>query len=819
MSDTILGGDFTIYYVAENRQKRIVWTGSATGTRTVNELYSALQDQFDELLQMDDGTPMSAQTPTEYTIGIIDPLDTDPWFIDRSSIEHLTRGAIKTNKWKRTVSTDTGIVKMGYAETVALVAGDIGKTIVMTTDGDTGTLLDFNASTLELWIRPATSAAGNSFDNSPTANGAWTITSGTGTGTQAGGAAVTGESLWAGIFTLATGVDDLARTHFYVSQKSLTYVDALLTTYKPTSPISDWWSDGSIDILINIKEVDVVKDGGFLTVFSRMSTKTYDATTVDVSAGGRNPVPLSTADDLQNTVGDRVFTGSSGTGTFVVGETISKSGTNKKAILTAVGGTGAAPVLTYYLIGDPIVDFVNGDTSVTGATSTATCTAGTPADTGPALDTGITVTFAPQTTFDIDEDGVTEKYSILIDANNLSLSRVYQRLMYLTRRASTTALDGIDGRFYIGTEQEFVYTSLTGTINSGDLVTQVSSGAKGVVIAHNTTDKIVTLRSVRGTFVTNQNVEKDGSNRFNQPLSSLLSVTAKKATPFGDFPGGSKFFGAFGVVLSNVPSADANNYSLTTDDNLVKAVPAKVTLAITNTRKFDRLAAFRLVSAGGDIKKTEFTISGTPAANSTSLVVTTSIPADVPGKATGGVLFVKQGITEDRYRYTSWSSSTFTLFTTTQAAADAGSTQTSLQRAGATFITDGVKKGDIVFDVTEATYAYVAVVVSETELTTTNVGSNLPVTSWSGDTFHIGATVRAYTGSDNLYVPLIHIEEDTGTEGSPGEASVLITYVADIPISVVARQGKIILPFTTSSTVKTTGASVGVVRNPDTIAV
>ena len=71
MSDTILSSDFTIYYLDETRQKRIEWTGTGSGTRTMNELYSALQAHFDEVLQMDDGTPMSAQTPVEYTLGAI----------------------------------------------------------------------------------------------------------------------------------------------------------------------------------------------------------------------------------------------------------------------------------------------------------------------------------------------------------------------------------------------------------------------------------------------------------------------------------------------------------------------------------------------------------------------------------------------------------------------------------------------------------------------------------------------------------------------------------------------------------------------------
>ena len=52
---TILGGDVTIEYLDANRQKRMYWSGSASGTRTVNELYSAIQDEFDEVGQMDDG--------------------------------------------------------------------------------------------------------------------------------------------------------------------------------------------------------------------------------------------------------------------------------------------------------------------------------------------------------------------------------------------------------------------------------------------------------------------------------------------------------------------------------------------------------------------------------------------------------------------------------------------------------------------------------------------------------------------------------------------------------------------------------------------
>ena len=36
MSQTILGGNFTVYYLDENRQKRIKWSGSASATNTAN---------------------------------------------------------------------------------------------------------------------------------------------------------------------------------------------------------------------------------------------------------------------------------------------------------------------------------------------------------------------------------------------------------------------------------------------------------------------------------------------------------------------------------------------------------------------------------------------------------------------------------------------------------------------------------------------------------------------------------------------------------------------------------------------------------------
>ena len=102
MSDTILAGDITVYYLDENRQKRLEWTGSATGTQSINAIYSAMADLLDETGTGDDSTCMTAETPVEYTIGTIDANDADPWFISYECMQHVTGGALQTSGWTHT---------------------------------------------------------------------------------------------------------------------------------------------------------------------------------------------------------------------------------------------------------------------------------------------------------------------------------------------------------------------------------------------------------------------------------------------------------------------------------------------------------------------------------------------------------------------------------------------------------------------------------------------------------------------------------------------------------------------------------------------
>lgn len=976
MADTILSGDFTVYYSAENRQKRIEWTGSSTGTRTVNQLYSALQDLFDELGQMDDGVPMSAQTPTEYTIGIIDAGDKDPWFIDRTTVEHLTGGALKTASWDRVTGTNTGVVKITYT-----VGGtdydvtDIGRTITNSSGGDSGTLLDFNTSISPkvAWIRPADNTAANDWDSTSgtiaisnssmsqvfqvdvsagtpytdetvdansTGNADWTVFPATeevgvdycaigfsqkfkkvifdyangtagvggavaweywngsswtalsgvsdattgftasaadgrvltftvptdwattsisgsqnlyyirarvttgystnpvldqgfigaiGSATQATAAVSGGESLWANIYSIGT-IETY--THIYIRQNN-----ANLVAYKSST---DWWSDQTtglttdhIDILVNIKELGTETDEGYIYVYARQYSKTYSYYSVDLTAGGRNPIPLQTGNDLDNQTGYRTFTGSSGTGTFNSGNYIYVGATwataTKRGKLTAVAGTGSAPILTYYLLGDPITDFANSD-AVKEYTGTAdgdgTCTAGTPADAGPAaLGSPPTITFGGLATGgsnDIDENGTAENYSITLDCNQNSLANVYQYTKYVTRRGSTADIDAgsqtIEGQFYLGSDTRIIYNTITGSIADGAVVTQVTSGFTGTVVNHNTTDKILILRNSRGTFNQVNNVQVDGSNFVTLTgATPITSITPVSAAPLGTFAGG-KFFVAPGVVLTDYLTADTNNFQLTDDNNNVVVAPTKVTITVGNTRAGDKVAVFRLSGSGGNIIKDRYNAT-VQSALATTAVMGSSITTDEPGRSAGGVIRLvdTSANAEYRIRFSSWTSSTFTLASSDIASADSGTNTTTIVESGA-FASS--KVGDLVVNVTRGNaVSYISVVTDNNTVTISPAISG----QTTGDNIKLNVLPVATTTSpqDTWYVPLIDSYETTGSDGTPGTETSQITYLADVPVRVRARRSTVgsspILPYESDSTVTSTGMTVSIVRTSDTI--
>ena len=299
MSDTLpTYTNWTVYYTGDTGgDKQIRWTGT-TGTNTVNEIYTDLMTLFDNTNQInnvEDTVPMKAVTPTEYEIGTIDLGDLNAWFIDPESIKHLTGGSINTAGWTRVEGTGTnvGIVKVAVTSN-NWTSSDVGHTATDDTNGDTGTIL--YVDTDEVWIRPDTSDSTDSFDT----NSSTISSSGPGTTVTYAAASTTGEMIWSNIFTLG-GI--VSGSQMYIAQS-----DALISNTEDSGS-GAWWGTDHIDVLILTTDQGTLIDRGFLTVYNRDYLQGYNDFQVDVSAGGRTPVPISTGADDNNTVAQATANG------------------------------------------------------------------------------------------------------------------------------------------------------------------------------------------------------------------------------------------------------------------------------------------------------------------------------------------------------------------------------------------------------------------------------------------------------------------------------------------------------------------------------
>ena len=835
MSDTILSGDFTIYYMDDNRQKRIEWTGSASGTRTVNALYSALQDWFDEPGQMDDGIPMSAQTPVEYTIGCIDSGDTEPWYIGYETMQHLTGGAVRTTGWLHVDSTSVGVIVVPVTANTLVAVTDVGMDISGATTG-AGTLLEIiEAGTTDyLVIRPDDSTAAKQFTTA-----SQTITCNTRTATQSGTVSNTGEQIWANLYSIGT-IE--AKTHIYVYQGPVDTDGERKRLVSIADATQDWWSDGHINMTIFIQDFKTAAfttiDGGYATVYARKGTCLYDSYEVPMSlvSGGRNPIPLSTAPDLDNQTGTKSITFTAASGAYAVGNEINGDTSAARAIITKIDNPGATQTVHYYLLGDPQTDFNTAVENITNVDTAATGTkdGNVPAAQGPALIGWFTSATIPtiaftKTTADIDNDGNTENYGITIDCKSNPLTEVYEWSKYITRRGNIagTYTDGIAGESYIGAEVYLKYTgAVTGSITEGSDVTQETSNATGVVIAHNTVTKVLLLRNIRGMFFTDATTATLTDNDTSGTVEiddSAVTFGPKKSAPMGTFAGGT-FFGARGVLLANWLAADENAFQLTPIEGGTKTRPASITIEVTNlvgtdetTITDDRVAVFRLTGVGGTVDKTEYSAAGGESIGDDTLVVDGTINKDVPGKANGGVLRIRDASDDYkgyRIRFASWTVSTFTL-AKYEITATAGTGTTTIVQAGGGFNAN-IKRGDIVVNNGNGHngISYVVSVDTDTSLTI------FPAITGqiSTDVIDINVLPIAIDTADDVYVPLIDKLADAST------AEVSLVYDAAIYFRVVVRNSAAtppplikILPFSTDDSSSGTDRSIATIRTPDTI--
>lgn len=91
-----------------------------------------------------------------------------------------------------------------------------------------------------------------------------------------------GNDVYANIYTIGTIESG---TQLYISQSG--------------APISPWWDDGHIDVLVKVRTSGSLIDSGTLVIFARELSDKYDNFQTTL-IGGRNAIPLATEDDLNN---------------------------------------------------------------------------------------------------------------------------------------------------------------------------------------------------------------------------------------------------------------------------------------------------------------------------------------------------------------------------------------------------------------------------------------------------------------------------------------------------------------------------------------
>jgi len=824
---TILSGDIGVNYLANNRQKLMYWIGGTLTSYTMNQVYSAMATLLDETTTIDSGTAFSAETPVEYTTGKIDTGDSEPWFMSFDLMEKITGGALRTSGWTRVQDSNAGIIMVPVVSGGSIVAGDRGFTITSDTDNDEGTLLEFidtGGAIDYCMIRPLTSGIANSFDDTTPDQG---LTCNAHAATQ-DSAATTGEQVWANLYSIGT-ID--SNVHLYLYQ-GVADVDASRTrVYSWNDATQDWYANGHIDLCVALNDITTAAwptiDDGYISVFARKYGDLYASFEVSNSttAGGRNPIPLQTSADLDNTTGIGSFTYTTGVGTFAVGDIVEGVSSGARAIVTALN---AGPELEYIPIDDPQIPFtVTENIQTAGAAKTGT-NIGAPAASGPAdsnwfdQTTTPTVAFA-STTFDVDDNGTPEDYGITIDCKSNPLTEVYEWLKYATRNGEVTNdLDGINGERYIGGEVYLKTTTMTNVLAEGESVTQQTSLATGVVVSYNPVNEVILLRDTRGSFTTTGLVESDDSTAEFTPDLAAVTFAPKTASPLGTFAGGT-FFGARGVLLTNWATSDENKFQLTPIEGGTKERPQAFVIQVTNLDSGppsgalnDRVSVFRLATVGGIINKTEYNAVGGESPSAATLVVSGGITQDTPGKATGGWLVLVDAPSgsgaEYKIRYDSWDTSTFTLSTVVEFVTTGTNTATQVEYSGGAFETD-VKRGDLVYNVTEDLVGYVKTVDSDTVLQLEGAGI---AGNTTGDSVIINCVPITVTSDDDVYVPFIDKIAESASE------SVSVIFVAPVYYRVKVRNTRAaepIKPYSSDGTVatSTSNQSIPVIRTEDTI--
>ena len=638
--------------------------------------------------------------------------------------------------------------------------------------------------------------------------------------------------------------------------------------------------------------------GANITVFARQGGDNFDHFEIDLTAGGRNAVPLSTSDDLNEDTGDFYLLYDAETAAFTtLGQILTGGTSGATAELVAATDWGASGLLKIRSVRGTFQD----NETITGASEGSATVNGTVGDTYLAYD-GETATFnvgsiltggtsgAKRIIRGLQDDGTTGKLVSRVSTSVTGTARDAYYKAFSDNEAitdnggvpgagtangvSTTLVSGFDDITVAFVNGTATTGGTTGTFINGERVT--FTGGEGILLkdASNTlTLGNMTLTAINTLIVTgdisgatctpNQDLQsattmtkafeqqsafpyaviincgdiyeagrtlaqvyeylkfitKDASSfdmytvvggvitilDGEEYIKALAAYTPAKTAPLGTFAGG-KYFGAQSVWAEGY--AAGQSLQLTDGNGGIQSPYASITVTISSVVSGDRVSVFR--ATGSTINETIYTSTATGNnAGDTDFVVQEAIATDTPA---AGVLRVvdNPSVDKQRYRYSSWVTSTFTFVASATGTATAGPGGKVLTDSAANFGgTDDVKVGDVIRNTTDGSSGVVVSVDSTTQLTTTLSGGT--ENDWDvGDAYDTNKLDRGYNASDTAYVPFIDAQA-TGTS-----IAQTVLYSADRAVLIRVRKAGII-PFETSGTVTNAGLSVAAIRTTDSI--
>ena len=265
-----------------------------------------------------------------------------------------------------------------------------------------------------------------------------------------------------------------------------------------STEITPWWSSGSIDILLNVKTGGSLIDSGNVLCMVRETDYAYDHNIVDLSGGGRNPVGLNNAPDLN-------YGRLADTGDIYIPIT---SSTNWEAGNYVKGVTsGATARINYvdttnhylYLVMVEDGPFNSSETVDEGLTRGATDGDGSTTTNGAQVNviagygSGITLAYAGPYSKDLNNGNGLTDYDTTVTATGDTVLEVYQYLKYITRAGSVVAVDGDDGQEYLSANDP-TYTAVKaapfGTFAGGTFF-----GARGIWLEGTSTASYILVNS------------------------------------------------------------------------------------------------------------------------------------------------------------------------------------------------------------------------------------------------------------------------------------------------------------------------------------